>query len=88
MKTASEITALMNDYGSRIPAVMSRLEGEIVAAARDGYGFKEVFIPTSNCSLDCARNVRDKMLDLGYECKIEFIGDQRDGDCIRFLIQW
>lgn len=88
MKSASEIRALMNDYGSRIPAIMSRLEGEIVAAARVGHEFKEVFIPTSNCSLDCAKNVRDRMLDLGYECKIEFIGDQRDGDCIKFFIKW
>jgi len=89
MKSASEIRALMmNDYGSRIPVVMSRLEDEIVKAAELGYGHVVVFVPVKTCSFNCAKNISNQILDLGYECKIEYVADQRDGDSIKFFIEW
>ena len=71
MKTASEIRALMMDKDvSSAPRVKSRLEGEIVKAAKRGHGFVEAFVPVEDCSLICANTIRSELLDLGYGCNI------------------
>ena len=88
MKSANEIRALMDKDNSMIPKIMAILEKTIVKAAKSGYRFKDVFISVSECSLVCANNIRSQLLDLGYDCRIDYIVDHRDGDCIEFYIKW
>lgn len=88
MKTASEIRALMDKGNSIVPKVMAMLEKDIVKTAKLGYSHAVVFVPVKICSFNCARNINSQMLGLGYECKIEYVADQRDGDSIKFFIEW
>lgn len=83
MKSVDEVRKLMTNT-----KVLDTLEEYIVDAARRGEEDVDVFIDTDICSWKASNVIVKRLIDLGYKCESTFIGDQRDGDSIKFSISW
>lgn len=85
MMTAAQIRELMTASHSQI---LKQIECKIEDAAREGRSEVEIFINQEICNWPTARAIVDELIENGYKAKREYIADQRDGNIVKFEIEW